>query len=218
MPFQNSMGKRLVHLTFVREGLGMSRQAKIQVVWLGISVVALAGVAVFAFVRNQSAQPHNLAGATLADIAKSAQTWEPAFPDWVGKAAEDFSVLDTTGSRHALSDYRGRNLLVVFWATWCPACNMEIPHLIQLRNAIPEDELGILAISNEQIEQLKPFAEAKGINYTVASLSGATLPAPFGQVSAIPTTFFIDRSGTIKFSALGPVSLEETKAILQAER
>ncbi len=196
----------------------MSRPVKVQVVWLAVSVVALAGVAVFAFVRNQSARPHHPGGTTLAEIAKSAETWEPTLANWAGKPAADFSVQDTTGTMHALSDFRGRNLLVVFWATWCPACNMEIPHLIQLRNEVPEGELGILAISNEQIEQLKQFAEAKGINYTVASLSGATSPAPFGQVSAIPTTFFIDRRGTIKFSALGPVSLEEAKAIIDAQR
>ena len=196
----------------------MSRQMKTQAVWLVVGVVALAGVAVFAFVKNQSARPHHAGGAALEDIAKSAETWEPAFPTWVGKQAADFSVLDTTGSKHALSDYRGRDLLVVFWATWCPACNMEIPHLIRLRNAVPEDELGILAISNEQIEHLKQFAEAKGINYTVASLSGTPLPPPFSEVSAIPTTFFMDRSGTIKFTALGMVPLEEAKAILRAQQ
>jgi len=196
----------------------MSRQMKTQVAWRVVSVVALAGVVVFAFVSNQSARPHHVGDSTLESIAKSAETWEPAFPTWVGKPAADFSVQDTTGRNHALSDYRGRNLLVVFWATWCPACNMEIPHLIQLRNEVPESGLGILAISNEQIEQLKPFAEAKGINYTVASLSGATLPAPFGEVSAIPTTFFIDSRGTIKLAALGLVPLEEAKAILRAQR
>ncbi|HUV63567.1 MAG TPA: TlpA disulfide reductase family protein [Sedimentisphaerales bacterium] len=195
----------------------MSRQAKIQVVWLFVAVVALGSVVVLAFVKNQARQPHIAADATLEDIAKSAETWEPAFSTWMGKPAPDFSVQDTTGSKHELSDYRGRNLLVVFWATWCPACNLEIPHLVQLRNTIPEEALGILAISNEEVEHLKPFAEAKGMNYAVASLSGTTLPPPFGQVSAIPTTFFIDRSGTIKFTALGLVPLEEAKAILQAK-
>ncbi len=195
----------------------MSRQMKTQVAWRAVSVAALAGVVIFAFVRNQSARPHYVGDSTLESIAKSAETWEPAFPTWVGKPAADLSVEDTTGSRRALRDYRGRDLLVVFWATWCPACNMEIPHLIQLRNAMPEDELGILAISNEETEHLKRFAEDKGINYTVASLNDATLPPPFGEVSAIPTTFFIDRSGTIKLAALGMVPLEEAKAILQAK-
>ena len=196
----------------------MSKQVKIQVVWLAVGVVALAGVAVFAFVRNQSARPHHFGGTTLASITKSAETWEPTFADWAGKLAADFSVQDTAGTKHALSDYRGRNLLVVFWATWCPACNMEIPHLIQLRSEVPEGELGILAISSEPTEQLKPFAEAKGINYTVASLGDAMLPPPFGEVGVIPTTFLIDRAGTIKLSAIGLLSPEEVKAILRAQQ
>lgn len=195
----------------------MSRQKKIQIVWLVGAVVVLAGVAVFAYVRNQPTGSRYAAGTTLEDIAKSAQTWEPAFQTWVGKPAADFSVQATTGSQQALSDYRGKNLLVVFWATWCPACNQEIPHLIELRNAIPDSELGIVAISNEPLEHLRQFAESKGINYTVASLSSTPLPPPFVEVSAIPTTFFIDPGGTIKFTAMGLVPLEETKAILKAQ-
>ena len=196
----------------------MSRQVRIQVVWLALSVGVLAGMVVFAIVRNQPAQAHQLVGATLAGIAKSAKTWEPTFANWAGKPAADFSVLDTAGGAHALSDYRGRDLLVVFWATWCPACNMENPHLIQLRNEVPEQELGILAISNEPIEQLRPFAQARRINYTVASLSGTALPPPFGEVSVIPTTFFVDEKGSIKLSAIGVVSREEAKAILRAQQ
>ena len=108
--------------------------------------------------------------------------------------------------------------MVVCWATWCPACNMEMPHLIQLRNEVPEQELGILAISNEPIEQLKPFAQARGINYTIASLSGAALPPPFGEVRVIPTTCVIDEKGTIRLCAIGMVSPEEAKAILSAQQ
>lgn len=195
----------------------MSRQTKVQVVWLVFSVVALAGVAVFAFVRNQSARPHDLVGNTLGDVAKSAQTWEAAFSNWVGKTPGNFSVTDIAGSNLSLHDNQGRDLLVVFWATWCPACNQEIPHLIELREAIPQNELGILAISNEPIERLRQFAEARGINYTVASLDGTMLPPPFGEVSAIPTNFFIDPSGTVKYAALGLVPLEDARAILQAK-
>lgn len=78
--------------------------------------------------------------------------------------------------------------------------------------------VSVVAISNEQTEHLKQFVEAKGINYTVASLNGTPLPPPFGEVSAIPTTFFMDRNGTTKFTALGMVPLEEAKAILRAQQ
>ncbi len=155
---------------------------------------------------------------TLEDIIKSAQSWDPAFKPWFGKAAPDFTVRDIESTEHSLSSYLGKDVLVVFWATWCPACNLEIPHLIELRKEIGEDDLAIIAISNEEPERLKQFTAVKGINYTVAALGNSVLPSPFLGVSSIPTTFFIDQKGQIKLAALGLVTLEETKAILKAEQ
>lgn len=153
----------------------------------------------------------------LEDIIKSARSWSPAFKPWFGKPAPELKVTDIEGRLHSLSDYRGKNVLVVFWATWCPACNLEIPHLIELRKSIGEEDLAIVAISNEQPELLKQFATAKGINYSLATVGYGALPSPFVDVTSIPTTFFIDRNGQIKLVALGLVTLEETKAILDAE-
>ena len=182
-------------------------------------LVAVVVVAVFARVRNNSPSSAPISGtgpASLDNIVNSRQSWDVAFESWSGKAAPDFVVNDINGQTHSVRDYRGKNMLVVFWATWCPACKLEIPHLIELRKLYNEDELGILAISNESPEDLKQFAAAKGINYSVASLGGAPLPAPFSGVTSIPTTFFIGRDGTIKLTALGLVSLEESKAIIKA--
>ena len=188
--------------------------------WFGAVVVIVAVVAVFAAVRNNTPHSEPVSGtrtSRLESIVNSRKTWDVAFESWSDKSAPDFTVSDMNGRTHTLSDYRGKNLLVVFWATWCPACKLEVPHLIELRKLYSEDELGIVAISNESPEQLKRFAADKGINYTVATLGGAPLPAPFSDVTSIPTTFFIDRDGTIKVTALGLVSLEDSKAILEAE-
>jgi peroxiredoxin len=187
--------------------------------WFVVSLVAVVVVAVFATVRKQSPNPQSptsTSPAGLENIVNSRTTWDVAFPSWNGKSAADFTVNDIDGQTHSLSDYHGKNLLVVFWATWCPACKAEIPHLIELRKMYSEDELGILAISNESPEDLKPFVADKGINYTVATL-GSALSAPFSDVTSIPTTFFIGRDGTFKLTALGLVSLDESKAILEAE-
>ncbi len=108
-------------------------------------------------------------------------------------------------------------MVVVFWATWCPACNLEIPHLIELRKTLAEENLAILAISNEEPERLKQFAESKGINYTVGSISDSPLPKPFADVTSIPTTFFIDPNGKIKLAAVGVVSLADAKIIMNAD-
>ena len=203
----------------------MSKQKIIQKAgWFVAALIAIAVVAVFATVRNESPTPRSAVStppthtspASLETIVNSRVTWDVAFPSWNGQSAGDFTVNAIDGQSHKLSDYHGKNLLVVFWATWCPACKAEIPHLIELRKMYSEDELGIVAISNESSEDLKQFAADKGINYTVATL-GSALPEPFSKVTSIPTTFFIGRDGTIKLTALGLVSLEESKAILEAE-
>ena len=192
--------------------------------WLVAVVIAVAVVAVFAAVRRNSDNPEQASVAPLENLASlesivnSRKTWDVPFPSWTGKKAPDFSVKSLDGQVHRLSDYSGKNVLVVFWATWCPACKAEIPDLIELRKQYTEDELAILAISNESPEDLKAFVDNQQINYSVASLGGRPLPAPFSGVSSIPTTFFISPDGTIKLTALGLVSLKESKAILQAER
>lgn len=152
----------------------------------------------------------------LNDIIKTARTWRPAYTSWYGKAAPDFILTDIAGKQHKLSDYRGKSVLIVFWATWCAPCTREIPHLIALRNIIAEGKLAILAISSENPALVKRFVAQKKINYTVLSFSGV-LPTPFNLVRAIPCSFFIDPEGKIKLATTGVLTLGAMKAILQAE-
>lgn len=197
----------------------MSSQKKLQKISLVvIGFAAVAVVAVFASVRKQLNMPQDATAKNAEYIANSQTTWDVAFTSSFGEDAPDFAVEDIKGKMHKLNDYRGRNVVVVFWATWCPACNLEIPHLIELRNMLAEDKLAILAISNEEPEHLKHFAESKGMNYTVASLGDSTLPEPFANMASIPTTFFIDPKGKIKFAAVGVVSLADAKVIMNAEQ
>jgi thiol-disulfide isomerase/thioredoxin len=198
----------------------MSKQELINKIgWIAVAVVVIVVVAVFASVRNQPSTSQSTSithPSGLESIVSARETWDVAFPAWSGKAAPDFTVTDIHGKSHKLSDYRGKNILVVFWATWCPACKAEIPHLIKLREMYPGDELMILAVSNESREKLKQFAVDNVINYTVSVL-GSALPEPFSNVTSIPTTFFIGRNGKIKVTALGIVPLEQAKAIIEAE-
>jgi peroxiredoxin len=196
----------------------MKNQKKLQKIsWIVIAFAAVAVVAVFASVRSRFTQLQNTSSKSKEHIVESKKTWDVAFPASFGKDAPDFTVEDIKGKTHKLSDYKGREVVVVFWATWCPACNMEIPHLIELRKMLAEDKLAILAISNEEPEHLKKFAESKGINYTVASLGDSHLPEPFANVTSIPTTFFIGPDGKIKFAAVGVVPLADAKVIMNAE-
>jgi thiol-disulfide isomerase/thioredoxin len=145
------------------------RKTKIAV-WLGIAVLT-AGVIVgckkepqqaMAADQNQAApepnrQPEPNAAArqannskpTLRDIIKNKNRrgWGPIYPNWYGKEAPDFNVTDITGKQHTLSQYRGKNVMLIFWATWCNPCIQEIPDLIKLRKTYSEDKLAMLGIS-----------------------------------------------------------------------
>jgi peroxiredoxin len=152
----------------------------------------------------------------LGDIVKAARTWRAGYQNWYGRPAPDFTLTDIAGKQHKLSTYRGKNVIIILWATWCGPCRMEIPQLIELRNTVSDDDLAVLAVSNEGLNLVKRFVARAGINYTVL-LDRGGLPEPYNTVNAIPSSFFIDRQGKIKLSTTGLVSLNEIKAILEAE-
>ena len=154
---------------------------------------------------------------SIQNIVKAASDrWSPVYQQWWDKPAPDFTLTDIEGQTHKLSDYRGKDVVVVFWATWCGPCKLEVPHLKELRSAFPKEKLAILAISNEPTALVKAFAAGQGINYTVLTSSGS-LPAPFDQVKNIPTTFFVGSDGKFKLAVEGMVPAADAKAIVQAQ-
>lgn len=151
----------------------------------------------------------------LRAIVESRQGWDIVFEDAWGSLATDFSYTDIQGNTGRLSDHRGKHVILVFWATWCPPCVAEIPHLVQLRKETPAEELEIIAISNESNATVSEFAATKSLNYTVVA-GNTALPAPFGRVRSIPTAFYIDTEGKIKLATVGVVPEETSKSILAA--
>ncbi len=152
----------------------------------------------------------------IGDIIANRTTWNPILSNFYGREMPDFTVKDINGKVHNLKDYRGRNVMVVMWATWCVPCMQEIPVLKALREIMPADKLAVLAISSEPSDTVKQTAESEGLNYTVISYRDA-LPQPFSNIRGIPTTFFFRPDGTLKLVVEGGSQLGEMKAIILAD-
>ena len=152
----------------------------------------------------------------IEEIIARRNSWNPILANFYGKEMPDFKVEDINGKTHSLKDYRGKNVLVVMWATWCLPCLEEIPHLTALREIMPVDKLAILAISNEPVSTVKATAQSRNINYTVISNQG-TLPEPFSSIRGYPSAFFIRPDGILKLVIEGGSTLGEMKAIILAE-
>ena len=152
---------------------------------------------------------------SLKDVIKAASTWDVSFASWFGKPAPDFTLTDTTGTEHKLSNYAGKNVALMFWATWCPTCRAEIPHLVDLQNTDAEDKPVILAVSRESVSLLAEYVAREKIGFPVIS-NTATMRMPYSLVQYIPSTFFIDRQGRIKLAVTGMVPVNEIRAIFQS--
>jgi len=169
--------------------------------------------------RDPIAAARGLFGESNTSLQKAideAKTWGPTFDPWRGKIAPDFTLTDIDGNVHTLSGYRGRNVLVVFWATWIGASKLEVPELVELRKSVGQDKLTILALSREDAALLKNYAGKNGLNYPVLSIAGATLPSPYADVQDVPSAFFIDPEGRIKLATTGMLLRSDIGKILDA--
>lgn len=138
------------------------------------------------------------------------------FESWLGKPAPDFEVTTMDGRTMRLGNLKGRRVILDFWATWCPPCVKEIPHFTRLHEEYGEEALLILGISGEDRSVLEPFIQARKVPYPVASAEATRLPAPYSEVRAIPTTFFLDSEGIIRHVAVGYHDLASLRGQVEA--
>jgi cytochrome c biogenesis protein CcmG/thiol:disulfide interchange protein DsbE len=114
--------------------------------------------------------------------------------------APEFSLQDLQGNSLSLSSYKGKVLILNFWATWCPPCRREIPDFIEAYRDLKDKGLEILGISVDDLsaEALRDWTQKAGMNYPVA-MATAKIIADYQPGEFIPATIVIDRRGRIRY-------------------
>jgi peroxiredoxin len=133
-------------------------------------------------------------------------------------SAPDFSLKDLSGQRLELSQYRGKVVLLNFWATWCAPCRSEIPRFVDLQNKYGSQGLQIVGISlDDDPKPVSRFYQQAKMNYPVA-IGNAKLAEQYGGVLGLPVSFLIGRDGRIYAKHVGEADIssleQEIKSLL----
>jgi peroxiredoxin len=133
------------------------------------------------------------------------------------KQAPDFALKDSNGAAVKLSDYKGKVVLLNFWATWCGPCKVEIPWFMEFQQQYKDKGFAVLgvAMDDEGWEAVKPYLSERKVNYRVL-LGNDSVTQLYGGVDSLPTTFVIDKDGRIASAHVGLVSKNEYQDEIQS--
>jgi cytochrome c biogenesis protein CcmG/thiol:disulfide interchange protein DsbE len=172
---------------------------------------------------RQQAAERRMAGAAKGELVAGSGDPQQALTPLVGKPAPEFSLEDLGGENVTLSSYKGKAVLINFWATWCGPCKLETPWLVDLRNQYASQGFEIIGISTDDIDrsdtkafgqekkEIAAFVQQMHMPYPVL-IEGDKLSKPYGGLDAMPTSFYVDRSGTIVAAQMGISSRDEMEA------
>ncbi|HXF66781.1 MAG TPA: TlpA disulfide reductase family protein [Burkholderiales bacterium] len=147
-------------------------------------MIRLLGVAAFCL--------HGFAAAGAADLKL-----------WSGGAAPALELADLEGRRHRLADYRGKVVLVNFWATWCAPCREEMPSIQRLKDRLAGRPFAVLAVNlDEPEERVRRFLAQTKLDFTIL-LDQEKRAARAWQVRILPASFVIGADGKIRYTLVG---------------
>jgi len=141
--------------------------------------------------------------------------WDRRAPD-----AQDLlaiSLPDIQGARQPLSQWRGKIMLVNFWATWCGPCKEEMPEFVRAQQELGPKGLQVVGIAIDQPDKVASFARELGLNYPalIATYDTMEVAKPLGnRLLGLPFTVILDRNGRVAYTQLGAMKPEQLRSIL----
>lgn len=176
-------------------------------------------------VRRQAAE-RALADAAKGELVAEAATGTAKYVSpLVGKPAPAFTLEDLSGRKVSLESYKGKAVLINFWATWCGPCKLETPWLVELREQYAAQGFEVIGISTEgedldagdkagwakQRAAIGKFVADMKVPYPML-INGDSLSKSYDGLDAMPTSFYVDREGTIVAAQMGITSKDEIEA------
>lgn len=133
------------------------------------------------------------------------------------KPAPNFELQDERGKTVRLADFKGKVVLLDFWATWCGPCTIEIPWFIEFQRRYKDKGFSVIGVSMDEggWEVVRPFVEELKMNYPIVIGNDQTAAA-FGGVDVLPTTFIIDKQGRIVATHMGLTSKNEFEETIKS--
>lgn len=201
-----------------------------------VSIAVLFILAIFAWagwtnweLRKQAAAREAAAMASSSGIAADPGTGTLVFHSALtGKQAPDFTLNDLQGQPVSLANFRGKAVMINFWATWCGPCKIETPWLVQLRDKYAPQGFEVLGVSSQGDDvtpkdksawdkdktDIAKFAQQEKLPYPVL-LGGDGIAKPYGGVEDLPTSFFVNRKGVVVAAVMGLTSESELEANIE---
>lgn len=144
---------------------------------------------------------------------------QPPPPDLVHKAAPSFVRLDLAGRKVRLRDYRGKVVLLNFWATWCAPCQVELPRFAEWQKKYDAQGLQVLAVSmDDNVAPVRRMVRRLHLSYPIV-MGDAKLGEEYGGVLGLPVTYLVDRDGIVVEQIKGETNLNavevEIKTVLR---
>ena len=193
--------------------------------WVIVLVLAAVALMVWSgyvnYKRRKQAAQRQVQGTPESGNNQSVQqdlAADEGLPDLRGKRAPDFTLRTVEGKKLSLSDYKGKAVLINFWATWCAPCKIEMPWLIALRSQYASQGFEILGVSEDDADtphaKLAKFGQEQGLNYPLL-VGDDAISRKYGGVEFLPTSYFVGRDGKIVAETAGLVSKDAVEASIK---